>query len=245
MSKTLFAVLATALAPFCAFAVDGVTLINQSTVMTAGGFPYKIQSSGSYKLSGNLVVSTADNAIQINSDDVVLDLNGFKISGPIVCVGSPPTCTGTSVTGVAAYNRQNVTVKNGIIRGFKRGIELGGTASSGGLIADLQSSGNSEYGIYGVEAVIVRCSANNNGEFGIGVVNGTVSDSLANRNKADGFSPFAATLIHNAGNLNGSYGVGGFGAPFLFGSNVFLNNTTGDVTGGTSQNNNLCTSGTC
>jgi hypothetical protein len=40
-----------------AFAVDGVVLINQSTVMAAGGFPYKITQPGSYKLSGNLAVT--------------------------------------------------------------------------------------------------------------------------------------------------------------------------------------------
>ena len=31
-----------ALVPFCAFAVDDVVLINQSTVNAAGGFPYTI-----------------------------------------------------------------------------------------------------------------------------------------------------------------------------------------------------------
>jgi parallel beta-helix repeat protein len=64
-----------------AFAVDGVILINQATVMAAGGFPYKITRPGSYKLSGNLVVTTAiAEAIVISSDDVTLDLNGFSIS---------------------------------------------------------------------------------------------------------------------------------------------------------------------
>jgi hypothetical protein len=64
-----------------AFAVDGVILINQATVMAAGGFPYKITQPGSYKLSGNLVVTTAiAEAIVISSDDVTLDLNGFSIS---------------------------------------------------------------------------------------------------------------------------------------------------------------------
>ena len=41
-----------------AFAVDGQVLINQSTVMAAGGFPYIISNSGSYKLSGNLTMNT-------------------------------------------------------------------------------------------------------------------------------------------------------------------------------------------
>src|SRR6266436_6650069 len=87
MSKTVLLVLAMALVPFCAFAVDGVVLINQSTVMAAGGFPYVISQPGSYKLSGNLTMNTTntgnyrgnDVPIVISSSSVVLDLNGFSI----------------------------------------------------------------------------------------------------------------------------------------------------------------------
>ena len=39
MRKTVLVMLAMALVPFCAFAVDGVVLINQSTVNAAGGLP--------------------------------------------------------------------------------------------------------------------------------------------------------------------------------------------------------------
>jgi len=75
------------LAPAALFAADGQVLINQSTVMAAGGFPYIISSPGSYKLSGNLQMTTttrgnyagADIAIAINSSNVDLDLNGFSI----------------------------------------------------------------------------------------------------------------------------------------------------------------------
>ena len=64
-----------------AFAVDGVTLINQATVAAAGGFPYVISQPGSYKLSGNLVVpNTAAYAMTITASNVTLDLNGFTIS---------------------------------------------------------------------------------------------------------------------------------------------------------------------
>jgi len=38
--------------------LEGVVLINQSTVMAAGGFPYVITQPGSYKLSGNLTLNT-------------------------------------------------------------------------------------------------------------------------------------------------------------------------------------------
>ena len=88
MRKTVFSLLAIALVLPCAFAVDGVVLINQATVMAAGGFSYIIRDAGSYKLSGNLIMNTTllgnyfavwDIAIAIASSNVILDLNGFAL----------------------------------------------------------------------------------------------------------------------------------------------------------------------
>jgi len=88
MRTRVLVVLAMALLSACAFAVDGVILINQATVIAAGGFPYKITQPGSYKLSGNLTMNTTaqgnlngiDVAIAISSSNVSLDLNGFTIT---------------------------------------------------------------------------------------------------------------------------------------------------------------------
>jgi hypothetical protein len=57
-------VLAAVVGSIPAFAVDGATLINQASVMAAGGFPYKITQPGSYKLSGNLVVPAGTSEIR-------------------------------------------------------------------------------------------------------------------------------------------------------------------------------------
>ena len=75
------------------FAVDGVVLINQASVMAAGGFPYVITQSGSYRLSGNLTVPSGVDGIDINADNVTLDLNGFSIVGPVTCNGTLDTTT--------------------------------------------------------------------------------------------------------------------------------------------------------
>lgn len=80
MNKRILILLAFALAPICAFAVDGVTLINQSTVLASGGFPYKITEAGSYQLSGNLIPPAGTQAIVVLASNVVLDLNGFNVS---------------------------------------------------------------------------------------------------------------------------------------------------------------------
>src|SRR5262249_22472005 len=82
-------------------AEDGLTLIDQKAVMagkvTAGdapGFPVTISQPGSYRLSGNLVVpDPGTTAVEITADNVTLDLNGFAIMGPNVCLPNPTRCT--------------------------------------------------------------------------------------------------------------------------------------------------------
>ena len=122
MKKALLIVLAIALAPFSAFAVDGVVLINQSTVLAAGGFPYNIATPGSYKLSGNLIVQQAGvSGIQISASNVTLDLNGFMISGPPCTTAF---CALTS-SGITVPNVQtSIIVRNGTISGFGSQLSL-------------------------------------------------------------------------------------------------------------------------
>jgi hypothetical protein len=98
----------------CAFAVDGVVLINQSTVTAGGGFPYRITQPGSYELSGNLTVPLNLSAIVIAHDDVVLNLNGFTITGPGVFPNLAPAVVGTDF--------KRITVRNGSISGFVEGL---------------------------------------------------------------------------------------------------------------------------
>jgi hypothetical protein len=105
-------------------------LINQSTVMAAGGFPYVISQAGSYKLSGNLTVPDANTtAIQVTADNVTIDFNGFSILGPLVCVGTPVTsCNPAPGIGIGIFGNvsRNVTVVNGTVRGLGGdGIKLG------------------------------------------------------------------------------------------------------------------------
>src|SRR5579859_1332837 len=88
MKRHVLFTLALSLAPIAVYAVDGVGLINQSTVMAAGGFPYVISQPGSYKLSGNLEAPAGSNGIVIAASNVTLDLNGFTIFAASVCLGT-------------------------------------------------------------------------------------------------------------------------------------------------------------
>ncbi len=275
MTKSMCIVIAAVLTPACVYAVDGQVLINQATVISAGGFPYKITLPGSYKLSGNLVVGGNMHGIDIQADNVTLDLNGFSITGPVSCTGAVscqgnvcqgPVCTPFSqVAGVHSGNR-NITVKNGSIRGFGFGIDLEASA----IVSDVHATSNFQAGIYVAgPSVIVHCQASSQGSDGIHAEGpATISESAATNNGNDGIYAVDSTLLHNLayGNLEGIEIVGGtaignaitrnasqglrigYLSKVVFGSNTITGNGT-DIYNSygvmVSQNNNVCSTGPC
>jgi hypothetical protein len=94
---------------------------------------------------------TSGNAIDIQANNVVLDLNGFKLGGLSAGLG-------TNTFGVFALDRQNITIKNGTIRGFRQGIVLDGSlASQGHIVEDIRAAHNIQVGIHvGGSGNIVR-----------------------------------------------------------------------------------------
>jgi hypothetical protein len=112
--------------------VDGVVLLNQSTIIASGGFPYTISQRGSYKLSGPLVVPDGVNGIFITASNVTLDLNGFSIEGS--CTSRICFNTGIQI-GATNNNPKAITIRNGVISGFDGGINL--TFSDHDIVEDL------------------------------------------------------------------------------------------------------------
>ena len=149
MRKTVLVIMAMALVPFYAFAVDGVVLINQSTVNATGGFPYIISVSGSYKLSGNLVVPVGLKGIDITASSVTLDLNGFNITGN--AFGTP----GGALV-VATGNLKGVTIRNGTIS-VNGGGAMDTQNTSGTVIEDLRLDGGG-VALFGKSVIIRRVS---------------------------------------------------------------------------------------
>jgi hypothetical protein len=251
-----------ALLTVSAYAVDGVVLINQASVNAAGGFPYKITASGSYKLSSNLVVTGTADAIDVLADNVTIDMNGFSIIGPVVCDGdfnNVTTFCGTNIAGVGVLNQQqqNLTVRNGTIEGMLYAIE---NITAGGLIENVHAFKNGLYGIIS-NGVIRRCTATNNGGPGVLAKSGAViSENVVARNAGAGIiAQSDSTIIGNSSTSNrdsgiiainstvkdnvsnNNFGVGLSSAGGLFGSNSFSGNTAGSVDGTSlSQHNNNC-----
>jgi parallel beta-helix repeat protein len=106
--------------------------------------PYTISTQGHYCFDRNLsTAQTTGNAITINSDFVVLDLNNFKLGGGSAGMG-------TLAHGIFAANRSNITIRNGNIRGFAFGIRLGSQGATSGqnfLIENNVLDGNTLAGI--------------------------------------------------------------------------------------------------
>ena len=107
--------------------------------------PYTITAQGVYCFTGNLSTSMASgNAITINTNNVTLDLNGFKLGG----LGAGD---GTGTLGIYAGQKRNITIKNGIVRGFYIGIWLHAgspyVSSSGHVVTGILADQNTLIGI--------------------------------------------------------------------------------------------------
>ena len=93
--------------------------------------PFTITTQGHYCFDRNLSTAlTKGNAITIDSDFVVLDLESFKLGGGAAGVQ-------TETVGIYSQNHRNITIRNGNIRGFKYGIRIDGfDAGSGAYLVE-------------------------------------------------------------------------------------------------------------
>jgi hypothetical protein len=238
-----------------ASASDGVPEINQACAQTgcfpgdAPGFPVTITQQGSYRLTGNLSLPSNTTAIQIDATFVTLDLGGFLVSGPNACTGYPPTGCTTTVGNPGIFSGQFlVVVRNGSVYGMGgQGIQLDGASSEVDSVRVLGCGGSG-----------IRVGAN-----------GRVAHSFSGGNFSDGIDLFdGGTAYDNEVRANGSYGLvtlGGFHSSsmtrnrafdngiygmfpttnVLTSENVASGNTQGQIFGGRSAGDNLCSGLLC
>lgn len=213
-----------------AFAVDGVTLINQATAVNGlSGCPndgislITICQPGSYRLSGNLLVTGIKNGVDIATSRVTLDLNGFSISGPSL---------GSGVAGASS----GINVLNGSISDMGYGVQLPGAGDSVTNVTVM----NSTNGIVLNLARVTNCRVLNSG-IGIELTGG----GLASGNTLSG--NYYGILLYKDGSASGNYISGSnvgitFSAHGFYSGNVLSGNTT-DVSGGVSHSDNICSGG--
>jgi parallel beta-helix repeat protein len=236
-------------------AVDGTIEINQAKVLAGSGFPYKITTGGSYRLTGNLMTPVGIDGIDVTAAGVTIDLNGFSITGSLL--------SGTQ-TGINA-GQDDVTVENGTVTAFRgTGVQVG----KFGIVRNVHADANGTIGIQGgLNSVIEGCTANNSST-GIscsGVC--LISGNTANGNVNDGIdcSANACVISNNTANANGGNGIDCVGSGCLISGNTAFNNSIGisaidattgyggnvlknstNISLGTSlgaKNTNLCTTG--
>ena len=148
----LFSLLAAAAAP-------GQTVISS--------LPHTIKAPGTYVLTANLAYSGKSKAITVKASDVIIDLQGFTLS-----------CQDNISPTIAVYvdNFSNVTVQNGVITGFRTGVDFDSPSSQNlqnvaEIAQDLQITSAPQYGIVVINPTICLIQRNmiNGGKNGAGI----------------------------------------------------------------------------
>ncbi|NWG73775.1 MAG: hypothetical protein HXY24_04085 [Rubrivivax sp.] len=213
--KILLAVLLTTLYA-SAHAVDGEILITQAKALAGNvapgddpGFPVTISQPGKYKLAGSLTVPEGTHGVQITSDMVTLDLNGFTIQGPVTCTGfgGNQQCSASDRAAVTATGKIGVHVRNGTIRGFRWGIYPLGDS---GLAEDLLLMDISSTAVLAGSGSIVR--GNRMYRVGMGIHSGgLVLNNTTFGAKSSGIASwYGGLVIGNQTHYTGNVGIVGY-----------------------------------
>jgi hypothetical protein len=232
-------------------AEDGVVLIDQSVVHASGGFPYTITRPGSYRLSGNLVVSGNTDGIDVVTPNVTIDLNGFSISGQtsnFYGIHYPATTCAPALCGA-------LVIRNGAVLGFRYGIFLD---TVGSVIEHVTLSNYSSAGIYfggGSTGTVSHCTTTGASGVFLGGTGITVYSGIVDSNNVTG--DFEGISVGGRARVTGNFVVAtGFALaietnisdPIVIGSNVLSGGTDSILNGGpdqglVSQHNNACQAG--
>lgn len=164
----------------------GQAVIQRTSIVYAG---YYINSPGSYCVATNLTGYSGGYGIQIASDNVTLDLNGFTLQG---VSGS---FSGIYISG----NHTNITIRNGIVTSWgANGVSFNyGTAVAQNVVVDdMIVTGNANHGIaIGTSCSVTRCKIQNNKWLGIAAFG---DESRVSHN---------SIIDNNTGNHSGSSGI--------------------------------------
>ena len=232
------------------WAADGVIEINQASVEAAGGFPFEISESGSYKLTGNLEVDDADTtAIWVRASYVTVDLNGFSITGPVLCDADgscPERGDGAGVWAGAALlgdddvisppgENQNqapipvgVEVRNGVVSGMGH---TGVGRIRDGRVEAVRAISNGRNGISVRGGLVKGCVASRNGVNGIFGTNALIESNTVIRNFGNGIlADLGAVVGNNVVASPASESIGGV-ALFIPGTAYAGNSVQGGIGG--------------
>jgi hypothetical protein len=253
-----------ALISSCAFAVDGVVLIDQNRALAgnvtpgdAPGFPVSITQPGSYKLSGNLTLPNGNTSgILLSASNVTVDLGGFSILGPVDCSNVescnflPPRTVRAIGNLDLAVQLFNITIRNGTIQGIGgAAIDLRG---HGHLIEQLHIRNVLSDGIALREVTsdlatvgtsIVRNNTVELGMIAINVAHAIVAENVLRNNRSWGIGVVGSgRVVNNV--ITGNGQALALGSSVSWSGNILSNNSAG-VGGGVNLGQNLCDNAVC
>jgi len=236
LTSLLFLALATP-----ALASDGELEINQTCAVSpsgcfsgdTAGFPVTIATPGSYRLTGNLQVTSANTT-------------AFAILGITTCSGVPistcgPLGNGRGVSGLQGAS--DIVVRNGTVSGMgNAGVVLDFSVRAEGLHV-FKNGGDGL--VLGNESIAWRNIVTSNGSDGIRCgQHCIIRDNTSTGNRIEGIELVSGTVIGNTSTRNGGLG-GKFGTLTSYSQNMLSGNLAGDVSGGHGTSGNACGDGSC
>lgn len=137
--------------------VEPRTAIQSLTTSGDATNQYRIFTPGSYYLTGNINGVVGKNGIQVNTNNVTIDLNGFAM------IGVAGSLDGINIPG----GRVDVAVRNGSVRNWG-GDGIDASAGFNFLFADLIAELNGGDGLrIGNQSSLTRCESKDNTGDGI------------------------------------------------------------------------------
>lgn len=199
--RTWILVLTLSLAGNYANAADGRIEINHAAIMAghitpgdAPGYPATLSEQGSYILTSNLEMPNQDTTgIEVTTEFVTIDLNGFSIIGITTCSNIPVTSCAPTGNGDGIRSQfDGTSVSNGVVQGAGRyGVSI---SNDGGTIENMRAQAN------GATGLVVSSVDGDEG--------GTVRNSVSNRNGRDGiFVGDGGQAFDNVAYGNGRFGM--------------------------------------
>ena len=225
------------------WAGEGVIEINQASVLAAGGFPFTINQSGSYRLTSDLVVPDVNKGgIVISSKSVTLDLGGFGIRGPVTCTDDGFASRKNSACSPVG-NGKGISVSAGtaVIRnGFVRGMGSSGISISSGLSTIVEHVVVEENGSHGIilnAGLLVDSAVRFNGGDGVWYCDcgfgapSQIERNVVERNRGAGIHLGRGAVKENLIFFNGGAGVLAVAfagnAPNVVGNTIYSNTGNG------------------
>lgn len=162
--------------------------------------PFTINNSGLYYLGRNLEYNGTSTAITIAADYVTLDLMGRSLTY---------SGAGADTTGIFMVGCTHVEIRNGIVKGFSRGVYESSLNGANHRVCNIRATYNTDTGIllYGKNHLVKGCTSCNNTFNGIFIDSGAIIGSVAGDNDQYGMvlrGP--GSLLDNVANNNTSSG---------------------------------------